>query len=176
MIIHYYLFLSTTLTILLILLQKILMASIIGDIFYYYSTYSLLICKPCSKALNSQHIITHFKTHFPNSEHTDWLKTLSSYKVQPIGKSLEQIKKDEPIPPFSSLSQINGFLCIWPDCQEVKASKIHILRHLYDAHSQPRDKASEWIQDCQLQSLTRGGYLFRIELPPTLLAQPSIQT
>ena len=143
--------------------------------FLYYSTYSLLICKPCSKALNSQHITAHFKSHFP-SEHADWLETLSHYKVQPIGKSLEQIKRDEPIPPFSSLSQINGFLCIWPDCQEVKASKPQLLRHLYEAHSQPRDKASEWIQDCQLQSLTRGGYLFRIELPPTLLAQPSIQT
>jgi hypothetical protein len=98
------------------------MASI-ADIFYYYSTYSLLICKPCSKALNSQHIIAHFKSHFTNSEYTNWLETLSHYKVQSIGKSFEQIKRDEPIPPFSSLNQINGFLCIWPDCQEVKAAK-----------------------------------------------------
>jgi hypothetical protein len=144
------------------------MASI-ADIFYYYSTYSLLICKPCSKALNSQHTITHFKSHFPNSEYADWLETLSRCEVQPIGKSFEQIKRDEPIPPFSSLNQINGFLCIWPDCQEVKAAKPQLLRHLSEAHSQPRDRASEWIQDCQLQSLSSGRFLFRIEVPPTTL-------
>ena len=144
------------------------MASI-ANIFYYYSTYSLLICKPCSKALTPQHITTHFKSHFSNSEYADWLETLSQYEVQPIGKSHEQIKRDEPIPPFSSLNQINGFLCIWPDCQEVKASKPQILRHLSEAHSQPRDKASEWIQDCQLQSLARGAYLFQIKVPPATL-------
>jgi hypothetical protein len=145
-------------------------STVIAQIFYYYSEYSLLICKPCKKAIVPRDAIGHFKTHLSGNqpELSHWLEIISTLDIQSIRKSHEIIRECEPIPPLSALNQLDGYICTWPSCQEIKTSKTTIFRH-FQSHGQSHEQAEQWVQPYKMQSLTRGGYLFRIELPSTTL-------
>jgi hypothetical protein len=152
-------------------------STIIAQIFYYYSEYSLLICKPCKKAIAPRDAIGHFKTHLSRNqpELPHWLEIISALDIQPIGKSHEKIKENEPIPSLSSLSITDGRLCTWENCQAISKSHEQIIQHLITQHALLRQQTSPWFEPCKLQSLTAGRFLFRVELPPaiTLPARPS---
>lgn len=148
----------------------------IANIFFYYSTYSILICDLCKKAISSCDAISHLKSHISTNQlaSNDWLNTISNIAIQPTKEAYIAIQENEPIEPIYSLAVVDGWVCTRPGCSNLAISHYRMIRHLSDDHKISRDRHKRSMQPCKVQSLSTNRYLFKVESPPASLpARPS---
>lgn len=131
------------------------------DLLKHYEEYGVIICKPCSFAIQPSALASHLLKHqIYRSERRKLISQLAHLKLKDPADVVDPAPMSSPVP---ELQIYKGIRCLYQDCQHICASEKRMSQHWSDLHGE-RESKNVVTRPAWLQTFFRGNKIRYFEI------------